>query len=159
MHEIILQVLENPKILKVGVGIDQDIFHLQKWQFPRAEVQGVVDLRSIVAPYNLSTQSLAGLTALFLRKRLAKNRRRVSWKRKSLTTGQLNYAATDAFASMLLFEAFQSLFPDCLVWAPPRTIAPPLMKFGPNQLRWRLPSARTSGRRRVRGGRRRTMAR
>jgi len=114
----------NSSILKVGVGIDEDIRHLQRWHFPTTTVHAVLDLRAVIEPFNISRSSLSTLTALFLSRRLAKSRRRESWERKSLTRSQLNYAALDACACAMLYEKFIEYFPQHQKWARQRSWNP-----------------------------------
>eukprot|EP00466_Bigelowiella_natans_P017252 jgi/Bigna1/142861/aug1.73_g17569 len=121
---------ENENVIKVGVGIEKDVELLQRWHFQSVSAKGILDLRRIVAPFKLETNSLAMLVAFFLRFRLAKSRRRQSWDRKSLKQSQLNYAATDAYAAAQLFSTFSnSLFPGFENWTTSQTLEPLRTRF------------------------------
>jgi len=96
----LLPLLTNANILKVGVGIDQDVKHLQGLQ--HFEAAGFVDINT-VARTNGNTLSLQDLSAKFLPGYIAKKKDSSDWVAEDLTDSQINYAATDAWAGREIY--------------------------------------------------------
>ena len=99
----ILKLLEDPDILKIGVGIlDEDVkrFKLQ-WNIAP---QGLVDLRYLVKKYNPDIKKLGvqSLTQNYLNLDLDKDWRiRASnWESETFTPRQIEYAANDVLTVM-----------------------------------------------------------
>ncbi|KAL2332608.1 hypothetical protein Fmac_013821 [Flemingia macrophylla] len=107
-----LQVLlENPTVLKVGAGIDGDAVKVFKDY--NISVKGVMDL-SFHANQKLAADKkwgLASLTEKLLSKQLKKPKklRLGNWETPILSQAQLEYAATDAFASWYLYQVIKDL--------------------------------------------------
>ncbi|KAK9901443.1 hypothetical protein M0R45_002127 [Rubus argutus] len=105
-------LLESSSILKVGVGIANDAVKFFKDY--NVSIKAVEDL-SYLANQKLcgDTQNwgLASLTEKLICKQLLKpNKIRLgNWETKYLSKEQLQYAATDAFASWYLYEVLRSL--------------------------------------------------
>ncbi|XP_059651167.1 3'-5' exonuclease isoform X2 [Cornus florida] len=110
-------LLEDPSSVKVGVGIGNDAV-----KFFKDHNVSVKDLEDLSA---LANQKLVGdpkqwglgsLTEMVICKQIQKpNRIRLgNWEANVLSQQQLQYAATDAFASWFLYEALKSL-PDAAV--------------------------------------------
>ena len=103
MTKNILKLLEDPDILKIGVGIlDEDVkrFKLQ-WNIAP---QGLVDLRYLVKKYNPDIKKLGvqSLTQNYLNLDLDKDWRiRASnWESETFTPRQIEYAANDVLTVM-----------------------------------------------------------
>jgi hypothetical protein len=103
------EILENPRILKIGVAILADARLL--WQDFGVEMRGCLDLQSLAHKYNVTESgvSLSGLAHSVLGKRLGKHHhiRCSNWEAMHLTLQQIHYAALDAWAG---FRIFQELF-------------------------------------------------
>ncbi|KAK9901442.1 hypothetical protein M0R45_002126 [Rubus argutus] len=105
-------LLESSSILKVGVGIANDAAKFFKDY--NVSIKAVEDL-SYLANQKLcgDTQNwgLASLTEKLICKQLLKPKkiRLGNWETKYLSKEQLQYAATDAFASWYLYEVLRSL--------------------------------------------------
>ncbi|MEA3498479.1 MAG: 3'-5' exonuclease [Campylobacterota bacterium] len=93
----ILSLLEDDKIIKVGTGLKGDKDELYK-QF-KIRLKSTIDLEEILnklsAKQNIGAKKSA---SIFLNKNLQKSKRmsRSNWENKSLTDGQIKYAAEDA---------------------------------------------------------------
>ncbi|KAG4990047.1 hypothetical protein JHK85_033030 [Glycine max] len=99
-------LLEDPTVLKVGAGIDGDA--VKVFRDYNISVKGVTDL-SFHANRKLGVDhkwGLASLTEKLLSKQLKKpNKIRLgNWETPVLSKEQLEYAATDAFASWYLYQ-------------------------------------------------------
>ncbi|CAI0437695.1 unnamed protein product [Linum tenue] len=105
-------LLRDSTLVKVGVGIDNDCVKVFKDY--NVSVQGVGDL-SCLANQKLGGEprnwSLKALTEMLVSKELPKpNKIRLgNWEVKSLSKQQLQYAATDAFASWQLHQVLKEL--------------------------------------------------
>ena len=104
-------LLAHPRILKAGRLVDSDLAYLQDACHSSSAFVGGLDLakyakdRHIIS--NISKTSLADLCACILDKRLDKNvPERISqeWENTVLSPEQLQYAAKDAYASLLIYE-------------------------------------------------------
>ena len=105
------RILSNERILKVGVGINGDMNRLECET--GVKPNGIVDL-SKLADKKLGTTenwSLAGLATNQLGYRLRKNYdvRCGDWEEYPLSDAQLEYAALDAYASLLVYQKLVSL--------------------------------------------------
>ncbi|KAL2923294.1 Werner Syndrome-like exonuclease [Bienertia sinuspersici] len=109
-------LLENTTFIKVGVGIDNDAVKL--FHDHNVSIKSVEDL-SCLANQKLGgvakQWSLSGLVETLICKQLLKPKkiRLGNWETNFLSKAQLQYAATDAFASWYLYEVLMS-FPDLL---------------------------------------------
>ncbi|KAL9332843.1 hypothetical protein ACSQ67_002453 [Phaseolus vulgaris] len=104
-------LLEDPTVLKVGVGIDGDA--VKVFRDYKISVKGVMDL-SLQANQKLGGDhkwGLSSLTEKLLSKQLKKpNKIRLgNWESHVLSKEQLEYAATDAFVSWYLYQAIKDL--------------------------------------------------
>ena len=101
--EALCAILRDPTILKCGVSISADIHKLQR-DFPAIEVDGGVELATLFPEETAC--SLAALVASQLGRGLPKTPhiRTGNWEALPLSEAQLDYAAKDALASILLFR-------------------------------------------------------
>ncbi|KAJ7957251.1 Werner Syndrome-like exonuclease [Quillaja saponaria] len=105
-------LLEDPAVLKVGVGIAND--SVKVFKDYNISIKGVEDL-SFHANQKLDGDprnwGLASLTETLLSKQLLKPKkiRLGNWEADVLSKEQLHYAATDAFASWYLYEVIKGL--------------------------------------------------
>lgn len=99
------QLLGNPKIIKAGVALEQDIIALQELApFKHA---GFIDLGILAKKAGIKNHGLRGMAAALLGYRISKRAQRSNWYRESLTPTQVNYAATDAWVSRELYMEFK----------------------------------------------------
>jgi ribonuclease D len=100
--EIIKKILENKKVLKVGLAIRDDIKGLQKI-FP-FHPEGFVELQELAKKIGLKNMGLKGMTEEVLQVTLSKRAKLTNWEQKSLTNEQLVYAATDAWIGLSIYQ-------------------------------------------------------
>ncbi len=102
LPEFIIDVLENEKIIKVGVALKDDLIGLQK--IMDLEPAGFVDLQKFVKQFGIEDNGLKKLTANILRFRISKKSQTSNWEMDDLTPEQLQYAATDAWVCRQMYE-------------------------------------------------------
>lgn len=100
-HEIV-SLLEDEKIIKVGVGIRDDVVALQKMRSFTAN--GFLDLSEKTRISKSISLSLRSLCGMYLNMRLSKGAKITNWENPTLTDSQARYAANDAFVSLLIME-------------------------------------------------------
>ncbi|MDR2584801.1 MAG: 3'-5' exonuclease domain-containing protein 2 [Prevotellaceae bacterium] len=90
------RLLSNPKVIKVGAAVKDDIKGLQFYR--HFHPAGFVDLQSITGSFGINEKSLKKLTAIVLGLRLSKGQQLSNWESFELTPAQRQYAALDAWA-------------------------------------------------------------
>ena len=91
----VAKVLEDPKILKIGIATKDDKRELYR-DFG-CQPQNVLDLNKYVKPLGFISIGARKLTALVLGKRISKSQQTSNWEAKKLSHRQILYAATDAW--------------------------------------------------------------
>ena len=95
MHRRLCTILANPKILKIGAAVHDDIRGLQKHRdFVPA---GFVDLQKIVWEWGIRDKAVKKMAAIILGYRISKNKQLYNWEADVLSESQCKYAATDAW--------------------------------------------------------------
>jgi ribonuclease D len=94
-------LLSNDKILKVGVGIWDDLRELAKLH--PFEGANAVDLGDLARSLKLPTQGLRNMTANLMGRRISKGPRCSNWSLSDLSPRQIAYAATDAWIGRELY--------------------------------------------------------
>lgn len=98
----ILRLLENPAIKKIGADVAGDLRSLRQLRHFRDG--GFIDLQTIAQEWGIEEKSLRKLSAIVLGKRVSKAQRLSNWESANLTDKQQLYAATDAWASLRIYE-------------------------------------------------------
>jgi len=106
-HPILQELLENPQIVKSGIALAHDL-RMLKTVFT-FEQRNVLDLGTVARRSGCSQTGLRNLAGLFLDFRIPKGARTSNWAAQNLSTQQLTYAATDAWACRELFLRFEIL--------------------------------------------------
>ena len=95
MHGRLCSLLANPKVVKVGAAIHDDIRGLQKHhEFSPA---AFIDLQKIVCEWGIRDKSVKKMAAIILGIRISKTQQLSNWEAETLSEGQCKYAATDAW--------------------------------------------------------------
>lgn len=102
----IQHLFANPNIIKVGLSVSDDIRALRG----RGELDpvNVVDVQDVAKQLNIPDISLAKLAARTLGIRISKRQRVTNWAASSLTVAQQNYAATDAWVTLRIYEELKN---------------------------------------------------
>lgn len=100
-------ILADPSILKVGVGIGEDMRSLAAiYPF---EADGIVDLAKLAKKYNIPHQGLRTLAAGLFGWRISKGPQCSNWSVRQLSPRQITYAATDAWIGRKIYSRFVEL--------------------------------------------------
>lgn len=96
------KLLADNKILKIGVGIRDDIKALQRLGgfVPAA----FLDLQSFVERYGIEEKSFSKLMAIIFHVRISKRQRTSNWELPKLTEQQIRYASTDAWGAWRMYH-------------------------------------------------------
>ncbi len=104
----LVSILSNSSIIKVGVGIHDDISGLKK--LSNFNDAGFIDLQKIVKEIGVENYSLKKLSGIFLRRRISKRQQVSNWEQENLSSAQKLYAATDAWAALAIFNELNSCY-------------------------------------------------
>lgn len=96
------EILSNPKILKIGAAIRDDIRILQKLQ--KFIPAGFIDLQNIVTNYGIENKGVRKLAGIILKGRISKSQQLTNWESPDFTENQKMYAATDAWVCLKMYE-------------------------------------------------------
>lgn len=96
------RLLADDRILKIGVGIRDDIKALQRLGgfVPAA----FLDLQTFVEQYGIEEKSFSKLMAIIFHVRISKRQRTSNWESPQLTEQQIRYASTDAWGALRMYN-------------------------------------------------------
>eukprot|EP00815_Leptocylindrus_aporus_P009841 CAMPEP_0116062638 /NCGR_PEP_ID=MMETSP0322-20121206/7899_1 /TAXON_ID=163516 /ORGANISM="Leptocylindrus danicus var. apora, Strain B651" /LENGTH=350 /DNA_ID=CAMNT_0003548025 /DNA_START=259 /DNA_END=1307 /DNA_ORIENTATION=+ len=108
------ELLYDDEIVKVGVGIDDDLLDLYRHFGPKAESRCRFDIGGIGSPDGKMMISLKRLTMSVAGIDLPKSKKtaRSNWARFPLTKKQLCYSARDAWAAAIVLQNLSGKRPD-----------------------------------------------
>ena len=95
MRKLICGILSNPRIVKVGAAVHDDVRGLQYYQ--HFDAKAFVDLQKIAYEWGIRDKSVKKLAANILGVRISKSQQLSNWEAEQLTAPQQMYAATDAW--------------------------------------------------------------
>ena len=104
LPDAIRKILADENILKPGVAIRDDIKGLQ--DIMHFHPAGFVELQDQARDMGIQNFSLKKLTAIACGFRISKGQQLTNWEAQELTEAQQVYAATDAWAALVIFENF-----------------------------------------------------
>lgn len=102
LSDRLLGIFENQSIAKIGIGLMDDIKKLK--QLAVFENRNFIDLSDMAASKGIVQTGLRALSARYLNYRISKAAQKSNWALDQLSDKQLNYAATDAWASLQLYK-------------------------------------------------------
>lgn len=101
--------LEDPNIIKVGIGLLDDLRAMQDLA-PMLNLQGFFELDKVTKEeLGIQQSGLRNLTSILLGFRVSKSQQTSNWNKDELTEAQKRYAATDAWACLALYERLEEL--------------------------------------------------
>lgn len=103
----IVDFLSDPGIKKIGVALDDDFVQLKRQI--HFEPQNIIDLNKLAPQLGIENIGVRNLSAIFLGGRVSKNQQTSNWENPELTKPQLNYAATDAWVCLKVYQKMVSL--------------------------------------------------
>lgn len=101
------EALENPALLKAGIGLADDLFALKK--VVPFGIENAVDLGAVARRQGIKQSGIRNLAGMFLGFRVTKGAQTSNWASPKLSPTQIRYAATDAWVCRELFLRFQQL--------------------------------------------------
>lgn len=107
MPDCLIELLEDLTVPKVGLSLKDDFSQLHK----RAGFTpgDFYELQQYVKTFGIEDQSLQKLYANVFGRKISKGQRLTNWEAPVLTEAQKKYAATDAWACIMLYEELERL--------------------------------------------------
>jgi ribonuclease D len=105
--DFVKNILENPKIIKIGVAIHDDLKSLN--HIKPMKTDGFIDLQQYVERFHIEDKGLKKLTANILGFRISKRYQTSNWEEDVLSVPQLEYAATDAWVCYEIYRRLQDI--------------------------------------------------
>lgn len=104
-NEHVIRFLEDTTVPKIGLSLHDDIMSLHK----RGEFTpgNMIDLQKIVGKVGIEDLSLQKIYANIFHQKISKSSRLSNWEADILTEGQKLYAATDAWACIMIYTELQ----------------------------------------------------
>lgn len=99
-------VLESPDILKIGLASHDDLKALM--ELKKFQPQNVVDVAQLAKSQGEKYLGMQALAKRYLQARISKSAKLTNWEKEKLEKDQLNYAATDAWATFKIYQALIS---------------------------------------------------
>lgn len=110
MPDCIVRLLSDTEVLKVGLSWNDDLCMLRRRRdFTPGRFE---DIQQIVGTYGIKDMSLQKLYANIFGQRISKTQRLSNWEADVLTDKQKLYAATDAWACIMLHEELERMRQD-----------------------------------------------
>ncbi len=107
IKEPLKKLLESTDTVKVGLSLNDDVLSLHR----RADfVPGAfIDLQKHIGELGIEDLSLQKIYANLFGKKISKGQRLSNWNADSLTEAQKRYAATDAWACIMIYNEYLRL--------------------------------------------------
>ena len=100
-------LLADSSIIKIGVGIRDDIRNLRKQgDFMPASF---VDLQEFAEKFGILDKSFSKLMAIIFGVKISKRQRVTNWDAPQLSDAQIHYAATDAWGALKMYQHLVAL--------------------------------------------------
>ena len=107
MPKELADIFADASICKVGLAFKDDINGLRRRRnFTPANC---VDLQAMVGRYGILDLGLQKIFAILFGQRISKNQQLSNWEIESLTEGQRQYAAIDAWACLMIYLRLKEL--------------------------------------------------
>ena len=107
MPDSLVALLENKEILKVGVSLHDDYQSLARRR--KFKAGGFFDLQKYVSNFGIEEMSLQKIYAIIFGERISKSQQLSNWEHDVLTDKQKQYAATDAWACLNIYNRLKEL--------------------------------------------------
>lgn len=102
MPDSLIQFLENKKIAKIGLSLHDDYQGLCKRR--KFKAGNFIDLQKVVGNFGIEEMSLQKIYAIIFGERISKSQQLSNWENDVLTDKQKQYAATDAWACLKIYN-------------------------------------------------------
>lgn len=98
----LLEFLEDENILKVGVGLNDDMRRMR--EVSKFKPAGFLDLQKYVEAFNIESKSLKKIVAIVMGYKISKSQQMSNWESTDLSEMQQRYAATDAWVCLEVYN-------------------------------------------------------
>lgn len=105
--EPVKQLLEDERVMKVGLSLHDDISALMKLE--QFKPGNFFDLQKHVGEIGIEDLSLQKIYANLFGEKISKNQRLTNWEADILSEKQKVYAATDAWSCIMIYEELMRL--------------------------------------------------
>ena len=95
----LVDLLENQDVIKVGLSLKDDFMMLHN----------CIELQDYVRQFGIQDKSLQKIYAILFKEKISKSQRLSNWEADVLSDGQKQYAATDAWACLNIYNLLQEL--------------------------------------------------
>ena len=95
--------------LKIGLSLKDDFMMLSRRKEVHAEEGNWIELQDYVGRFGIEDRSLQKIFANLFGKKISKAQRLSNWEAESLSDSQINYAATDAWACVEIYNCLAEL--------------------------------------------------
>ena len=95
--------------LKIGLSLKDDFNSLRKRQDMHPDRGNWIELQEYVGKFGIEDRSLQKIYANLFGEKISKNQRLSNWEADVLSDGQKQYAATDAWACLNIYNLLQEL--------------------------------------------------
>lgn len=102
----LIELFEDDSIIKVGAALHDDLIDLRRIRDFKAG--GFLDLQKYVGAFGIENKGVAKLSGIVLGFRISKNQQLSNWDAKKLSEAQKEYAATDAWVCLRIYQALQT---------------------------------------------------
>ena len=109
MTDSLISFLENKKIAKIGLSLHDDYQALNKRR--KFKAGGFIDLQKEVGKFGIEEMSLQKIFAIIFKQRISKSQQLSNWENDVLTDKQKQYAATDAWACLKIYNMLKQIDP------------------------------------------------
>lgn len=96
------EFLADESIKKIGLSLRDDLNGLNKHH--KFKPANCIDIQTIVQSYGILELGLQKIYAILFGKKISKSQRLTNWENAELTEQQQRYAATDAWASLQIYQ-------------------------------------------------------
>lgn len=103
----LIQFLENPSVIKVGLSLHDDFMMLHKRASFKPE--SCIELQEYVRHFGIQDKSLQKIYAILFGEKISKSQRLSNWETDILSDAQKTYAATDAWACLRIYSLLEKL--------------------------------------------------
>ena len=101
-HREIMSIFTDRKLLKIGLSLHDDLRAIAR--INKSKPQSCVDIQKMVGDYGILELGLQKIFAIVFDKKISKAQQLTNWENPELTPQQQIYAATDAWATLLIYE-------------------------------------------------------
>ncbi|MDR3287694.1 MAG: 3'-5' exonuclease domain-containing protein 2 [Prevotellaceae bacterium] len=107
LQQAIIDIFENKNIIKIGLGITDDMRALKKLKHFNPAC--FIDLQQYTNQFGIKDNSLKKIAAIVLGFRISKSQRLSNWEKDEYSNAQKLYAATDAWACFKIYQKLNKI--------------------------------------------------